>query len=81
MREPSHTAIGTWSGGRYLHFGEAIEAASTGWARVPWTAVGAAGEAEANTQSVTVRCLVREDGSVPDSEDEPGLVAILARSY
>ena len=24
MRNPSHTAIGTWSGGRYLHFGEAI---------------------------------------------------------
>jgi len=24
-REPSHTAIGTWSGGRYLHFGEAID--------------------------------------------------------
>jgi aryl-alcohol dehydrogenase-like predicted oxidoreductase len=24
MRAPSHTAIGTWSGGRYLHFGEAI---------------------------------------------------------
>jgi aryl-alcohol dehydrogenase-like predicted oxidoreductase len=27
MRDPSHTAIGTWSGGRYLHFGEAIDAA------------------------------------------------------
>ena len=26
MREPSHTAVGTWSGGRYLHFGEAIDA-------------------------------------------------------
>jgi aryl-alcohol dehydrogenase-like predicted oxidoreductase len=26
MREPSHTAIGTWSGGRYLHFGEPVEA-------------------------------------------------------
>ena len=25
MREPSHTAIGTWSGGRYLHFGEPID--------------------------------------------------------
>jgi aryl-alcohol dehydrogenase-like predicted oxidoreductase len=25
MREPGRTAIGTWSGGRYLHFGEAIE--------------------------------------------------------
>ncbi len=24
MRAPSHTAIGTWSGGRYLHFGEPI---------------------------------------------------------
>jgi aryl-alcohol dehydrogenase-like predicted oxidoreductase len=27
MREPSHIAVGTWSGGRYLHFGEAIDAA------------------------------------------------------
>ncbi len=25
MREPGRTAIGTWSGGRFLHFGEAIE--------------------------------------------------------
>jgi len=25
MRAPSHTAIGTWSGGRYLHFGEPID--------------------------------------------------------
>jgi aryl-alcohol dehydrogenase-like predicted oxidoreductase len=25
MRDPSHTAVGTWSGGRYLHFGEAVE--------------------------------------------------------
>jgi aryl-alcohol dehydrogenase-like predicted oxidoreductase len=26
MREPGRSAIGTWSGGRFLHFGEAIEA-------------------------------------------------------
>src|SRR5664279_4444920 len=25
MSEPGRTAIGTWSGGRFLHFGEAIE--------------------------------------------------------
>jgi len=25
MRQPGRTAIGTWSGGRFLHFGEAIE--------------------------------------------------------
>ncbi|MBO4210660.1 proline--tRNA ligase [Micromonospora echinofusca] len=60
---------------------DAIAAAATGWARVPWSAVGAAGEAEANGQGVTVRCLLRADGSVPDTEDEPDLVAILARSY
>ena len=47
----------------------------TGWARVPWSAVGADGEAEANGQGVTVRCLIRADGSVPDSEDEPDLIA------
>jgi prolyl-tRNA synthetase len=60
---------------------EAIEAAGTGWALVPWSAVGIEGEAKANAQAVTVRCLRRADGSVPDSEDEPDLVAILARSY
>jgi prolyl-tRNA synthetase len=60
---------------------EAIEAAATGWARLPWSAVGVAGEAQANAVGVTVRCLTRADGSVPDSEDEPELVAYLARAY
>jgi len=61
--------------------GEAIEAAQTGWARVPWSAVGEEGEKEANGKAITVRALVREDGSMPDSDTEDGLVAILARSY
>jgi prolyl-tRNA synthetase len=60
---------------------EAIDAAANGWARVPWSAVGVEGEAKANESGVTVRCLLRPDGSVPDSGDEPDLVAILARSY
>ncbi len=60
---------------------DALEAAQTGWARVPWSAIGAEGEATANGKAVTVRCLLRADGSVPDSEDEPDLIAILARSY
>ena len=60
---------------------EAIEAAGTGWARLPWPVVGVEGEARANEVAVTVRCLQREDGSVPDSQDEPGLSAILARAY
>jgi len=61
--------------------GEALEAAQSGWARVPWSAVGEQGEKEANGKAVTVRCLVREDGSMPDSDDEAGLIAILARAY
>ena len=61
--------------------GEAIEAAQTGWARVPWAAVGTEGEAEANGKAVTVRCLLRPDGSVPESDEEPDVLAILARAY
>jgi prolyl-tRNA synthetase len=61
--------------------GEGIEAAQTGWARVPWSAVGEAGEKEANGKAITVRCLTREDGSMPDSDDEPNLIAYLGRSY
>ncbi len=60
---------------------EAIEAASAGWARLPWSEVGSEGEAELNAQGVTVRCLVRADGGVPDSEDEPDLVAVVGRAY
>jgi prolyl-tRNA synthetase len=60
---------------------EAVEASSTGWARLPWSEVGSNGEAELNTHGITVRCLVRADGGVPDSEDEPDLVALVGRAY
>ncbi|OLE26062.1 MAG: proline--tRNA ligase [Actinobacteria bacterium 13_1_20CM_3_71_11] len=60
---------------------DAIAASATGWARVPWAAVGVEGEAKANAEGVTVRCLTRADGSVPDAEDEPDLVAYLGRAY
>ena len=59
----------------------AIEAAGDGFARVPWSKVGPDGEAKANEVGVSVRCLTRADGGVPDGEDEKGLVAYLARSY
>jgi prolyl-tRNA synthetase len=60
---------------------DAIAVAGSGWARLPWSAVGVEGEARANGEGVTVRCLTRADGSVPDSEDEPDLVAYLSRAY
>ncbi len=60
---------------------DAIAAAATGFARLPWSQVGLAGEAALNKQALTVRCLVRSDGSVPESDDEPELTAYVARAY
>ena len=60
---------------------EAIEAAATGWARLPWATLASDGEAQLAQDAVTVRCLLRADGSVPESEDEPDLVAVVGRSY
>ncbi len=60
---------------------EAREAAQVGFARAPWEAIGEEGEAELNRAAVSVRCLLRADGSVPESQDEPDLVAIIGRSY
>lgn len=61
---------------------EAAEVAGAGgWARIPWAVLGEKGEAELAERSVTVRCLVADDGSVPGDGDAPGNVAIVARAY
>jgi prolyl-tRNA synthetase len=60
---------------------EAVEASQTGWARLPWEVVGDDGELELNGQGVSVRCLQRPDGSLPAENDEPDLVAYVARAY
>jgi prolyl-tRNA synthetase len=60
---------------------EAVDACAQGWARVPWSEVGEAGEDELAQSAITVRCLTRPDGSVPDSDTEPDLIAYVARSY
>ncbi|MBC7271526.1 MAG: proline--tRNA ligase [Streptomyces sp.] len=62
--------------------GEAVEAAvAGGWARLPWAVLGEEGEVRLAEHGVTVRCLVAEDGSVPDADDAPGNVAVVARAY
>ncbi|HVQ91563.1 MAG TPA: proline--tRNA ligase [Mycobacteriales bacterium] len=60
---------------------EVAEATGAGWARIPWADLGVAGEAKLAEQAVTVRALVRPDGTVPDAEDEPDLLAYCARAY
>jgi prolyl-tRNA synthetase len=60
---------------------DAAEAATTGWARLPWALVGEEGEARLAEHGVSVRCLLGSDGSVPEREDEADLVAMVARAY
>jgi prolyl-tRNA synthetase len=60
---------------------EVVGASGGGWARLPWADLGVEGEARLAEQAVSVRCLVRPDGGVPDSEDEPDLLAYCARAY
>jgi prolyl-tRNA synthetase len=60
---------------------EVVEATAAGWARLPWAKVGTEGEAKLAESGITVRCLVRPDGGIPDSEDEPDLLALVARAY
>jgi prolyl-tRNA synthetase len=60
---------------------EALEAARTGFAILPWSALGDDGEDRLAAEGVTVRCLQRPDGTVPDDYDEGDLRAIVARAY
>ena len=60
---------------------EAVEAAKVGFARLPWALLADGGEQRLAQDAITVRCLQRSDGSLPASEDEPDIVATVARSY
>jgi len=60
---------------------EAAEAGKSGVGRIPWALLGTDGERALLDEGVSVRCIQREDGSLPEAEDEPGLVAIVARAY
>jgi len=61
--------------------GEAAEAAQTGWATIPWSTLGPEGEARLAESAVTVRCLTMPDGSVPASECDAGVLAVVGRAY
>ena len=60
---------------------QAREAAQTGVARVPWDVVGTTGEQDLATSGLTVRCLQLDDGSLPETDDDAGALAYVARAY
>ena len=57
------------------------EVAQTGVARVPWASLGVSGEDGLAADGLTVRCLQRDDGALPDTDDETDAIAYVARAY
>jgi prolyl-tRNA synthetase len=60
---------------------QARDVAQTGVARIPWELVGTAGEQDLATIGLTVRCLQLSDGSLPETDDDAGALAYVARAY
>jgi prolyl-tRNA synthetase len=60
---------------------QARDAAQAGVARLPWALVGTSGEQDLAANGLTVRCLQRSDGSLPETDDDPGALAYIARAY
>jgi prolyl-tRNA synthetase len=60
---------------------EAMAVAEDGFARVPWRALGAEGEELLGKRAISVRCLLREDGTPVDNPGDEGVEAIVGRAY
>ncbi|MGH9062040.1 MAG: His/Gly/Thr/Pro-type tRNA ligase C-terminal domain-containing protein, partial [Acidimicrobiales bacterium] len=60
---------------------QAVEAAEDGFATLPWSQLGPAGEEELARSGLTVRCLRRPDGVLTDDESDPELLAVVVKAY
>ena len=60
---------------------QARDVAQTGVARVPWELVRTVGEQDLASSGLTVRCLQLSDGSLPETDDDAGALAYVARAY
>ena len=73
FREAATTQVGSIE--------EALEVGKQGVGRIEWAKLGPEGERRLLEDGISVRCIQRPDGTVPASEDEPDLQAIVARAY
>jgi prolyl-tRNA synthetase len=60
---------------------EALEAAQTGFARIPWRALGEDGERKLYDNAISIRVLQTPDGEVPRDPSADDLIAVVGRSY
>jgi len=59
----------------------AVEAGKVGFAKIAWDRLKNGGEAILGRDAMSVRCLQTADGGLPNREDDPDLIAYVARSY
>ena len=71
MSEPGRSAIGTWSGGRFLHFGEAIEEERLAALLRPAAGIDTVLTADAYGQGEADRLLGRALAGVPREDYSP----------
>ena len=79
MREPGRSAIGTWSGGRFLHFGEAIEEDRLAALLRPGEGIDTVLTADAYGQGEADRVLGRALAGVP--RDDYALVGAVGHDF
>ncbi|MGV1047499.1 MAG: aldo/keto reductase [Solirubrobacterales bacterium] len=79
MSEPGHSAIGTWSGGRFLHFGEAIDEDRLVSLLRPGNGIDTVLTADAYGQGEADRALGRALADVP--REEYSLVGAIGHDF
>ena len=65
---------------------EAVEAASSGFAVLPLSVIGADGETTLNRAGASIRCIQTADGGLPGADDDRAstdsqLIAVVGRAY
>jgi prolyl-tRNA synthetase len=61
--------------------GEAVEAATSGFARIEVGLLKDGGEETLAREGITVRCLMSADLGLPRGHDDPDAVAVVGRAY
>jgi prolyl-tRNA synthetase len=60
---------------------DAVDAARSGFARIPMSVLRDGGEQKLAEHGVTVRCMISPDGGLPLDRDDADSIAVVGRAY